>query len=269
MRQSRFARLLIGAAASALSLAMPAILPAQARVIKVVSSDGEPIAHANVTVEGGIIQVTDDSGLVSLGAGKRQTFTVRVRRIGFTQWFGQLEVPDTAATLTIALPSLAQKLSTVRVSGEAKAKSPLAMTGFYDRWLMRQKGVLSAVFISPEELDFRHPDRITAMLYGLNGVRVSQACVSPPVKVARGTSCLMGQVAFSTFVPGNCPMAIVIDGMQQHPLGASYVGIDNLLDAYSVAAMEVYSRGGNMPVNFQFQDTECGVLAFWTGSRRP
>ncbi len=254
---------------AALLLIAPALALAQARVIRVVSSDGQPIAHANVSVEGGITQVTDDSGLVSLGAGKRQTFTVRVRRIGFSQWFGKLELPDTAATLTIAMPSLAQNLATVKVSGEAKSKSPLVMTGFYDRWLMRQKGVLSAVFISPEELEFRHPDRITAMLYGLNGVRVNQACVSPPVKTSRGSSCLTGLVAFSTFVPGNCPMAIVIDGMQQHPMGASYVGVDNLLDAYSVAAIEVYSRGGNMPVNFQFQDTECGVLAFWTGSRRP
>ena len=264
MRRLQIAVSLIAAAACAL----PALAGAQARVIRVVSTDGQPIAHANVTVEGGITQVTDDSGLVSLGAGKRQTFSVRVRRIGYAQWFGKLEVPDTAATLTIAVPSLAQNLAIVKVTGEVKPKSPLAMTGFYDRWLMRQKGVLSAVFISPEELEFRHPDRITSMLYGLNGVRVNQGCVSPPVKSGRGSSCLMGQVAFSTFVPGNCPMAIVIDGMQQRTIGASYVGIDNLLDAYSVAAIEVYARGGNMPVNFQFQDTECGLLAFWTGGRK-
>jgi hypothetical protein len=64
-------------------------------------------------------------------------------------------------------------------------------------------------------------------------------------------------------------MAIVIDGMQQHPQKGANVNIDMLLSASDVAAIEVYARGGNMPVNFQFQDIGCGVLAFWTGSRKP
>jgi hypothetical protein len=52
------------------------------------------------------------------------------------------------------------------------------------------------------------------------------------------------------------------------PQGAN-VNLDMLLDAGSVAGIEVYSRGGNKPVNFQFQNMACGVLAFWTGSRKP
>jgi hypothetical protein len=252
--------------ASMFGLVVPTMLEAQARVIRVVSSDGQPIAYANVSVEGGTTQVTDEKGYVALGAGKRQTLTIRVRRIGFTPWFGKLEVPDTAATLTIALPRLAQNLSAVTVSGKSEIKSPLQLAGFYDRWLMRQKGVLSAVFISPEELEFRHPDKIVAMLYGLNGVRVRQACVSPPA--GRGGSCIRGLVAFSTN-PLCGAIPIVIDGMQQYSQPGSNVGVDMLLDANDVAAIEVYARGGNMPINFQFQDSGCGVVAFWTGSRRP
>jgi hypothetical protein len=257
------------AIASILGVVLPTMVGAQARVIRVVSSDGQPVAYANVSVEGGITQITDENGDVTLGTGKRETFTIRVRRIGFTPWFGKLEVPDTAATLTITLPRLAQNLSTVTVSGRSDIKSPLVLTGFYDRWLMRQKGVLSAVFISPEELEFRHPDRITGMLYALNGVRVNQACVTTPIKLNGGPpSCEKGPVAFSTRHPG-CAMAIVIDGQQQHADKGSNVGIDMLLDAYDVAAIEVYSSGANMPVNFQFQDMACGVIAFWTGSRKP
>jgi hypothetical protein len=249
--------------ASMLAILLPTIVESQARVIRVVSSDGQPVAYANVSVEGGTTQVTDEKGDVALGAGKRQTFAIRVRRIGFSPWFGKLELPDTAATLTITLPRLAQNLSTVTVSGEKHIKSPLVLSGFYDRWLMRQKGVLSAVFISPEELEFRHPDKITNMLYGLNGVQMSQACVEP--SAGRG-GCLRGLVAFK---PPRCPMAIVIDGQQQHPPKGGFVDLNMLLMASDVAAIEVYVRGGNMPVNFQFQDTACGVIAFWTGSRRP
>jgi hypothetical protein len=186
-------------------------------------------------------------------------------RIGFKPWFGRLELPDTGATLTVALPRFAQNLSAVTVTGTPEIKSGLALTGFYDRWLMRQKGVISAVFISPEELDFRHPDKITNMLYGLSGVRIQRACIEPPDKRGR---CLQGLVAFSPIRTG-CPMAIVIDGVQQYPQQGAYVGIDMRLDANDVNAVEIYARGGNMPVNFQFQDIGCGVIAFWSGSRKP
>jgi hypothetical protein len=253
--------------AALLALAAPAMLRAQARVIKVVSSDGQPIPYANVSVEGGLTQITDANGEVSLGAGKRQTLTLNVRRIGFTPWFGKVELPDTGAVLRIALPRLAQTLATVDVSGEKAIRSPLQLAGFYDRWLMRQKGVLSAVFIGPEELEFRHPDRITNMLYALNGVRVAQACVTAPETRNGRKSCTTGLVAFGTM--HQCPMAIVIDGHQQYPPKDANVDINLLLSASDVSAIEVYARAGNMPVNFQFQDVACGVLAFWTGSRKP
>jgi len=241
---------------------VPTHLAGQDRVIRVVSSDGQPIAYANVSVEGGETRITDANGDASLGAGKRQTLTVRVRRIGFTPWFGKIELPDTAAVLFVSLPPLAQNLATVTVSGEKTIMSPLVLTGFYDRWMMRQKGLLSAVFISPEELEFRHPDKITNMLYGLNGVQMSRVCMA-----SRGPgACLPGLVATRV---GCGPMAIVVDGMQQYPPKGGGVDIDMLLMASDVAAIEVYVRGGNMPVNFQFMDTGCGVIAFWTGSRRP
>jgi hypothetical protein len=250
----------VRAIAGVLTLFTPLALAAQARVIKVVSSDGQPIPYANVIVQGGIAQITDAKGEVSLGAGKLQTLTLNVRRIGFTPWFGKIDLPDTAAVLVVTLPGLAQKLSPVTVAGEKAIASSLVLSGFYDRWLMRQKGVLSATFIGPEELEFRHPDKITGMLYGLNGVTVVQRCVSP------GHPCRTGLVA----VNRNCgPMAIVIDGQQQWAPKGENVDIDMLLDAGDVAAIEVYSRSGNMPVNFQFMDTICGVVAFWTGSRKP
>lgn len=240
------------------ALALPAIAAAQAHKLKVVAPDGSPIAFANVVIQGGITQITDVNGEVSLGNGTAKTLTVDVYRIGFRRWFGKLDVPDTAAILKIPLAPIAQRLATVTVSGESTRDTPLAHTGFYDRWLMRQKGVLSAEFIGPEELDFRHPDLITNVLYGRNGVVMTQACVQ---RAGRGGSCRRGLIAIK---PGCGAMAIVIDGQQQGPSA----DINMLLDANDVAAIEIYARGGNMPVNFQFQDIACGVIAFWTGSRQ-
>src|ERR1017187_10094179 len=160
--------------AAAAAVATPSFARAQIRKLKVLSSDSQPIVYAFVTLDGGNGQITDDKGEISLGAGKARTLTVNVRRIGYQQWFGKLELPDTAAVLTVTLPRIAQTLGEVRVSGYSSASTlSLPMKGFYDRWQMRQKGLLSATFIGPEEIEFRHPDKITNMLRGLNGDRKS------------------------------------------------------------------------------------------------
>lgn len=261
--------------------AIPAVALSQARKLKIIAPDNTPIPYAYVTVEGGIGQISDENGEVGFGAGKKQTLTVRVQRIGYQPWFAKLELPDTAATLTVPLAPIAQSLSAVTVKGAAAVKS-LQLTGFYDRWMMRQKGALSAVFIGPEELEFRHPDKITNMLRGLNGVHFIRSCEGE-------------QVAFSN--ANSCQMAIVIDGVQQCPSGGCKGGmggtfssaqsskkncdsqsnlnsttaviIDQILNAGDVAGIEVYNRGGNMPSSISVPDQKCGVLVFWTGARKP
>ncbi len=263
-----------------LSAICPAVVVAQAKLLKVISTDSVPIPFAYVSIEGGIGQITDEKGEVNLGAGKKKTFTANVRRIGYQPWFGKLELPDTAVVLTVTLSRVAQTLAPVTVQGEPAVKSHLQVTGFYDRWMMRQKGTLSAVFIGPEEIEFRHPDKITNLLSGLNGVTMRRSCEGFQMAMGAG---------------GRCPMAIVVDGLRQCPAGGcnnepsvdqipskgsaapspfkcedppNAVAIDQMLDANDVTAIEVYSRGGNMPVSLQVSDQACGVIALWTGSRR-
>jgi hypothetical protein len=254
----------------------------QSRVLKVISSDSLPVPYASVTINGGVVQIADEKGEMRLGPGVRQMFTLSVRRIGYQPWYSSLEIPDTLAVLTVSLSRIAQTLGTVNVTGGATMNPPLQRTGFYDRWLMRQKGTLSAVFIGPEEIDFRHPGKITDMLSGLNGVSLKRSCEG-------------NQVAFG--YGGRCQMTILVDGVRQCPgmgcnvdtasFGAAKslqqdrsctstklldattaVLIDQVLDANAVAAIEVYNRGGNMPVSLQASDQACGVIAFWTGARR-
>ncbi|MGH7654141.1 MAG: hypothetical protein ACREN6_05700 [Gemmatimonadaceae bacterium] len=265
----------------AFAVSTSSVASAQARKIRVVSTDSEPISFAYVSVQGGIGQITDEQGEVSLGAGKRQTLTVNVRRIGFQPWFGKLELPDTASVLTVVLARVAQGLSAVRVTGSAPAPSA-ALKGFYDRWMMRQKGTLSAVFIGPEEIEFRHPNKITNMLSGLVGVMLK-----------RGTRGFLE--AYNA--AGTCRMAVLLDGNRQCPrfgcdvapvtatpcptnvFNGRYppgcdpddqaVFIDQLVDANDVTAIEVYARGGNVPSSLSVSDQACGIIALWTGSRKP
>lgn len=278
MLRSRFA-VALGIAVFA---AAPSAGQAQARKVRVIAVDSTPIPYAYVAVEGGYGQITDEKGEVSLGAGKKQTLTVRVQRIGYRPWFGKLELPDTGVVLTVQLTRVAQSLATVNIKAAAEIRS-LQMSGFYDRWMMRQKGALSAVFIGPEEIEFRHPDKITNMLRGLNGVTLRRSCEGE-------------QVAFSS--SAQCQMAILVDGVRQCPsMGCSADGksvfstgaqssrpncdspttlnattaviIDQILNADDIAAIEVYNRGGNVPVSISASDQACGIIAFWTGSRKP
>jgi hypothetical protein len=231
----------------------------QGRRVRVVSEQGQPIIYANVAVDGATTRITDEKGEISLGTGERRALSMRVSRIGFAPWFGKVDLPA-VALVTVTLPEVAHALAPVTVTGEGPIKTSLTRSGFYDRWMMRQKGALSAEFIGPEEIELRHPDKITNVLRGLNGVMV---------KCDTHNNCY----ALSTHPSGvdvtkPCPMAIMIDGLQQYQTGG-LVNIDEVLDANDVAAVEVYAWGANMPITLQANDTKCGVIAFWTGSRVP
>jgi hypothetical protein len=239
---------------------------AQDRVIHVISVDSQPIAYAFVQANGGHAQLTDENGRVSMGSGKKQTFTIEVRRIGFTPFYGKIDFPDTGIVIPVMLPSLTQQLGSVKITAR-KLRSSLELNGFYKRWLDGQKGVTSAVFIGPEEIEKRNASRLSAVLNGVNGISMSRTSNANTVVTSSSG--------------GSCPMAIIVDGRQVCPVGGcsfqdyshgltdlNSVLIDQVLDINSVAGIEVYKRGGNMPTDFHV-DGECGAVAVWTGARKP
>jgi exosome complex RNA-binding protein Csl4 len=94
---------------------------------------------------------------------------------------------------------------------------------------------------------------------------------------------------------GTCYMTILLDGRRLcPPVGCSEVpsgqfssmtrqsgdpatkaANDNLvidlneyIDPNDITAIEIYQRGGNMPVSLQTVDNGCGVIAFWSGARK-
>lgn len=223
--------------------------------LRVVSTENQPVVHANVVVEGGATQITDEKGEIILGRGDHQLFAINVRRLGYAPWFGKVDFPDAQSSYTVTLAPIARSLSTIVVNGARAIKSPLELTGFYDRWEMRQKGALTALFIGPEELEFRHPSRISDMLYGLNGIKLVRDKYGNATPYSTVVADMHGKL---------CPMAIVIDGQQVRG-----VTLDQYLVANEVMAMEIYSRSGNMPISLQANDNICGTLAIWTGSRKP
>ena len=256
----------------ALGVLQTASVLAQSSVLKVIGTDTVPVPFAWVSVEGGIANITDEKGMVSLGPIRHKTLTVEVRRIGYQPWFGKLEFPDTAVTLTVNLPRIAQQLEGVTVTGQA-AKTQLELTGFYDRWMLRQKGMVSATFIGPEELEKRHPSRTSDMLYGLNGVTMVHSPSGAICAKGNGGTCFMTVMVDGNVLRPSAPMicpgaATAHIGRGMSSVGAGGPDINQYIDVNEVAAIEVYARGGNMPVSLQAADNACGVLAIWTGSRK-
>ncbi len=267
----------IVAGAIALSSGLSANVLAQSSILRVVGTDSLPIPFASVFVQGGVANITDEHGRLPL-IGKHQTLTTEVRRIGYTPWFGKIELPDTAATITIVLARIAQQLGGVTITGE-QTTSRLAAAGFYDRWQQRQKGALSATFIGPEELERRHPQRISDMLSGVSGVSMIHTPQGGMVAKGVGGTCFMTILVDGAKVcpPLGCHTAATtgqnapqITPARPNPgetLDDIAVDLNRYVTASDVTAIEVYARGGNMPASLQVSDNACGAIAIWTGSR--
>lgn len=249
---------------------------AQQHKLRVISSDSAPVVYAYVATEGGTAQIADEHGEVSLGQGKATTMTVNVRRIGFAPWYGKLTFPDTATVLTVTLARIAQSLDEVQVSGRGNA--PETLKGFYDRWLMRQKGLLSATFIGPEEIEKRHPERVSDLLSGVLGVGLMRTDRGTVVARSGSGTCYMTVMLDGRTVcpPSGCHVydgnGMSLGGGVKPPAGSKIEDVTVDLNKYvgpsDVAAIEVYSRGANMPISLQADDNICGVIAIWTGPRR-
>jgi hypothetical protein len=263
--------LFVAIPAVALIAAVATPAHAQLRTLKIVSDDSDLVAYAYVAINGGHAQITDERGLVNLGTGKKRTVSLEVRRTGFTPYYGKIDLPDTAVTFTIVLQRLAGSLGASPAAGSGSSS---VLAGFYRRWLESQKGASGPEFIGPEEIEKRNASRLSALLSGVDGIRLGHTTTGNAVVQSSS---------------GSCSMAIVVDGRQVCPSAGCHpddrsspstmavsagmtdgdvVLVDQDIDINSVAAIEVYKRGGGTPTAFNVDGT-CGVVAVWTGSRKP
>jgi hypothetical protein len=259
----------------------PSLADAQSSRLRVVGTDSVPIAYAWVSIQG-TSSITDEKGEVTLGQMRRKRVTAEVRRIGYSPWFGTLDLPDSAVIITVPLSRAAQALGTVSITGRGSADLSLPLKGFYERWMERQKGALSATFIGPEEIEKRRPSRPSDLLYGVVGVSLTRTPRGGMVAKAYG---------------GTCYMAVMLDGQRLCPptgchtseansgnagqlaaktslasksdssVDNNTVDLNQYVNVNDIVAIEVYTRGGNMPIAVQTSDDACGVVAIWTGPR--
>lgn len=252
----------------ALLLLIPAALRAQQDriVLRVLDPETKPVPYALVSLRDGVSRVADDSGMVVFNEPPKDSMRFVARRIGYTPFSGWVNRSPVTGEFAVALRMIPRSLAAVQITD--RANTPLGRSGFYDRVQRVQRGAFSARMITPEELELRNPLQLTHMLQGENLVRVQR---------------YDGRRAMLTGRGGTCAMSILLDGMRvsgtleelfenrtNPPPVSSLVGIDDLVQAPSVAAIEIYASTASIPAELQrvAGNVQCGLVAIWTGSRR-
>jgi hypothetical protein len=236
-----------------------------------------------VTVGGDAPILANENGEVSIGKQRNKALDIQVKRLGYRVLNETVDFPDTAATRTLTLSRLAQN---TEAGASASGADKLTSSGFYARYLQKQKsGLRGATFIGPEAIEARTVVVATELLRAVPGLTVGGDLRG--VHSARGTGqrpqsgAAIPQVATTSLSPrGECFMSVLIDARRVCPaVGCHYVfsddppgspnedhavDIDKLVLAKDVAAIEVYTRKDDMPEAALKAYEGCGVIMIWT-----
>lgn len=265
----RLAGLLLGVALSA------ATADAQSAIrIRVIDPLGVPVPFANVSVNGGLVAITDSLGVAPVRTQKRDSIELRVRRIGYKEFFGFVR-NDSLGELSLTLTPLARLLAEVRI--EDRQNTTLSRTGFYNRAERVRNGAILGEFLTPELLDERNAASVSRALSGQRYVTVGRMG-SRPVLLGRG-GCAMTVLLDGQRLAGQLEEAIV----EETPTSINRSGtatrnagrpdllfdIDQVVSGLSVMAIEIYPSTANAPFELQRLGGRgsCGIIAIWTGPR--
>lgn len=215
--------------------------------------DGSPVADAEISVKSDKIERvvrSDAIGRVQLDGFLPGYIEIRVRRIGFKQAQMLARVANGKNEFTINIDGSSVILDDIRVIGDRKVAGRLE-----DFEMRRKRGDASAT-ITLEEIDKRNPVRLSQMLRGVPGLRITDALGSAVAISTRGKQLAKGALV-------DCPMRLMIDGVIMPPL----TDIDQV-DPKAAYGIEVFNGPAMIPLQMQGMRREqwCGLIAIWTRS---
>ena len=191
-------------------------------------------------------------------------FDLNVRRIGFLPTRVRVE-PGTDTTFTITIQQLAVLMTTQVVRAQQQTRT-LELRGFYERMLEHQRGalvgvfiLLVGVFILPEEIEMRNPQRVSQLLEARQGVQVR-----------RFGGCNIIATCYRVMGQGGCAATVFLDGQRLNSLASASGNasaappVDELIPVSSVSAVEVYPRGALAPPKYQSLGGTCAIVLKWT-----
>ena len=239
--------------------------------VRVTTTEGEPIAYANLQIGGGRRYVSDDSGRVTVPITVTGAVALLARRIGFEPTELKLaEMPDTTIRLQMkpVAATLAAQVITVR--------SPfvrLDLGGFYRRMSEVQNGARIGYFMTPEDLALRRPQNVTDAVEQFPNIRL--APIDDGQRDSDGLTHADGMMSRRKFRiedRNGCPLTVYLDRIRIQPaivgLKAMDEEVNSLVNVQTVAGIEVYPRAAGAPPDFPAVNSksvgECGVVLIWT-----
>lgn len=228
---------------------------------RVVDARGERIPEARVQVWGAArYGVATTNGTFMLDSLPGGTHALEVRAIGFVPVKQIVHLrPEETTPVEVVLGERAVALPTVTVRGQLVYSRKLA--GFEDR---RRKGV-TGLFFGPEDIENRPFTRVTDLLSQIAGVSANRgnsdqvlfrqgSLVYDPGAISDGGD---GVLAKTTA----CEPTWYVDGRR------SFLTAQQINDQYTpleIAAVEVYQRQSQIPLEFHTPLSGCGIVAIWT-----
>lgn len=211
-------------------------------------SAGKPLIGARVSVPGtGTEGASTGGGAFSFDGLPGGSWMVEARAVGFEPRRVAVDLIDGAeAVAELRLEGLAPRMDTVKVQA--------------DRWT-REMGEFEArkkqgggYFMDDAQLEKRNALFVGDIMRGMPGITVQ-----PGANGGRDRVLMRGAAG-----GGSCVPQVFLNGMNTPvPDGV----IDGLVSAPEVRAVEVYTRTGSTPPQFQSR-TGCGSIVIWTGQRR-
>jgi hypothetical protein len=206
----------------------------------VVGSNGGPIPHAHVTLDGHTEVMADDNGVFTIVARRAGTQLLATRAIGFYPDERAVNVvPDSNQWVEVELPTVASVLDTVHING--KRLRDLDAHGFEGR---RQAGI--GTFFSQSDLKAMAPKSVTEILNHSSRTAI--------VRMANGRTGLR--------IRGDpCLPVLYVNGMAM-PVLEDLDELNHLVDLEEIQQMEIYTPG-ETPREFARQN-QCAVIVVWT-----
>ena len=197
----------------------------------------------------------DDAGYFVLPRLPAGPFRLRVTQLGClvtttTIWW--VEVGDLLEVMVWLRPD-AIPLAPLEVVALTRRHLPV-LAGFY----RRMEEAVGGYFLDREEIEERHPSRITDLLADLPGVRLETAQgFSGQNRVVTLSRSLLGARG------GRCPVQVFVDGILASR-GGGAVPLDDLASPSALEGVEIYRGLASVPAEFLTPEARCGVIVLWT-----
>ncbi len=240
----------------------------EGQVVDEDSGLGIPVVRVEILdPEGRIVASTstDSDGRFRVEELAEGPIRLRAERIGYASTSREERiVGGETLVLTLRMPSEVLTLAPFEVGARALAR-PAELEGFQER---ASRGV-GGTHITRREIDLRSPGRISDLLVGVPGLRISE---SPSLgrsnrRVSLAWS-LPGQAG------GRCPVQLFVNGVPARDLGrldgpgamgaTDGVSVDHLAHPSALEGIEIYTDLASVPAEFLTPDAGCGVIALWT-----